>query len=920
MKIADECDGLLLLERFYRLNIAAAEDFQKVWQHLSPAPGAGELADLIQVLERLAVPPGDGAGLVAGLAGLLQRECGLTTLTEYLQGVAEADCRTPVLARSAAEKFVPVCAAGDPGLTAAFVRLYREIGPWGPWPLGQVTNGVLELLEISGPGVAGDFAAIVLAALAQGIEEKPLIRLVDKLVPGIRAMAPAKRPWQTAQLKRVMARDWELGTAYLFGLERGLRFLKEAALTEFVEAALQGENRGDRHRRFLGLEAIAARELNRSLQTMVPLSSQLAALHRYLKVRSGLPVSIRPLSELPSSPADFPRACCTDGRLIYLPAEMECGSDLAENRRLYRLLAGWELSLIEAGCFEFDFTAWREEHGARTGQEAFPDSLPETSPDPAFRYSDHHAFCALFPDPRLAERLFGLAEFIRVRAFIERFYPGFAGRLKELRRQAPEGAAAGTAAHFCARLLPDLARPVRGSAPADLRRLAAACDEAAACLKAAPADPKTSADWVAAIYPRIAAFPELAAALPGYRFPFARTLRFDLAYLARRKLEEQAHTWRERLAERGVKVEKGLLRALLADEESLLTPEMLRRLLEKSGRIRDREGKKLVKLPPGLDLSALFTAASGDQARSTLGEPVPTFWYDEWDFRLHDYLRRRVKLLEHRRIAGNPAFYHDALADHSALVRRIRRNFELIRPEAITILRHWPEGDAFDYDALIEYAIDRRLRRTPDERIYRKRLKVERDVAVFVLVDLSSSTRKEVGDGGGKSILAVEKEALVLFCEALERVGDHFAIAGFSGSGRLAAEFFCLKDFDESLNDEVRGRIGGLRPEKNTRMGPAVRHAARRLQDYPARVKLMIILSDGLPNDQDYSGDYAIADSRAAIRESRSAFIHVHAITVNAVNSPHLDTLYGDVNHTVIADVRQLPDKLPRIYRALTRN
>jgi nitric oxide reductase activation protein len=253
-------------------------------------------------------------------------------------------------------------------------------------------------------------------------------------------------------------------------------------------------------------------------------------------------------------------------------------------------------------------------------------------------------------------------------------------------------------------------------------------------------------------------------------------------------------------------------------------------------------------------------------------------------------------------------------------VRRIRRNFELIRPEAITILRHWPEGDAFDYDALIEYAIDRRLRRTPDERIYRKRLKVERDVAVFVLVDLSSSTRKEVGDGGGKSILAVEKEALVLFCEALERVGDHFAIAGFSDSGRLAAEFFYLKDFDEPLNDEVRGRIGGLRPEKNTRMGPAVRHAARRLQDYPARVKLMIILSDGLPNDQDYSGDYAIADSRAAIRESRSAFIHVHAITVNAVNSPHLDTLYGDVNHTVIADVRQLPDKLPRIYRALTRN
>ncbi len=80
----------------------------------------------------------------------------------------------------------------------------------------------------------------------------------------------------------------------------------------------------------------------------------------------------------------------------------------------------------------------------------------------------------------------------------------------------------------------------------------------------------------------------------------------------------------------------------------------------------------------------------------------------------------------------------------------------------------------------------------------------------------------------------------------------------------------------------------------------------------------MIILSDGLPNDQDYSNEYAIADSRSAIRESRSAFVHVHAITVNASNSAHLDNLYGDVHHTVIADVKQLPDKLPRIYRALT--
>ncbi|MCK4378103.1 MAG: VWA domain-containing protein, partial [Deltaproteobacteria bacterium] len=133
------------------------------------------------------------------------------------------------------------------------------------------------------------------------------------------------------------------------------------------------------------------------------------------------------------------------------------------------------------------------------------------------------------------------------------------------------------------------------------------------------------------------------------------------------------------------------------------------------------------------------------------------------------------------------------------------------------------------------------------------------------------------------------------------------------------AEFFLVKDFAESLNGEVKSRIGALRPEKNTRMGPAVRHATTKLAAYPAKVKLLVILSDGLPNDQDYSQEYAIEDCRAAIRESRSKFVHVHAITVNAVNSPHLDRLYGDVHHSVIADVKDLPDKLPRIYRALTK-
>ncbi len=917
----DERQLLDLLEPLFHLDLETAERLLLLLRDDDSIRGWLEPGTVAEVVAWYRRDPTVGRALMQGLAALLEGAAGPVSLENYLKAVMTAGRITPVVARSAAEKFVAVCIAGDNNLYEHTLQLYRRVGPWGPWPLGQASNGVLTLLESGGAAVADRFALMLLAALDQGIEEKPLIRLVDRLVPGIRALDGNKRLWQVGQLCRVVEVDFNLGRSFLHGLDRGLRYLKEKALEEFVDAALSGENRGERYSRFLALEAIAARELNRRLQTMVSLRSQLPALNRYLQIRGGFSLNIRSLAEIPRTLFEAPAACCSDGRCIYLPAEMENGRDVEENRAIYRILAGLELSLLEAECFDFDVASWLESRAEDGGLPGFVDCT--VPPPAAFPCSDYYAFFAFFPRPALAEKLFILAEFARVQGFLERCYPGFARRslplLKDL--PAPASPEAAWMQELYLALVPGRSGDAeRAVIAGELSVLAESMRAAAAGLRAVSATVADSADWVVRVYEIIADSPGAVGALLDFSFPFGRTLRYDLYYLAGREYEERAEGWRKQLAEGGVRVEKGLLRRLLRDESRELTPELLKRLLERSGRLKDRDGERIVRLPPEIDLAALFPENSGDRSDYGNDAPVPTFWYDEWDYRLNDYLRRHVKLLEHRRVGKDADFYREALAEHRGLIRRIRRNFELIRPEAIQILRHWPEGDAFDYDALIEYAIDRRLKITPDDRFYRKRLKVERDVAVFVLVDLSSSTRKEVADGGGKTILAVEKEALVLFCEALERVGDSFAIAGFSGSGRLAAEFFYLKSFAEPLNDEVKARIGGLRPEKNTRMGPALRHAARELKGYPARVKLMIILSDGLPNDQDYSSDYAIADSRAAIRESRSAFIHVHAITVNSNNSPHLDNLYGDVNHTVIADVRHLPDKLPRIYRALTRN
>ena len=150
-------------------------------------------------------------------------------------------------------------------------------------------------------------------------------------------------------------------------------------------------------------------------------------------------------------------------------------------------------------------------------------------------------------------------------------------------------------------------------------------------------------------------------------------------------------------------------------------------------------------------------------------------------------------------------------------------------------------------------------------------------------------------------------------------VGDTYAISGFSGTGRLGVDFFALKEFNEAMGSSVRARINAMAPQRNTRMGTAIRHAAQRFRRVDSAVRLLIVLGDGYPNDADYKKRYAIEDTRKAIFEARSQNIYTHGITVNIRSNNEMDDLFGPVHHTAITDVRELPDKLWRIYSSLTR-
>jgi nitric oxide reductase NorD protein len=165
-----------------------------------------------------------------------------------------------------------------------------------------------------------------------------------------------------------------------------------------------------------------------------------------------------------------------------------------------------------------------------------------------------------------------------------------------------------------------------------------------------------------------------------------------------------------------------------------------------------------------------------------------------------------------------------------------------------------------------------------------------------------------------------EREALILLCEALELLGDRYAIYGFSGTTRKRCELFRIKTFDETYSPEVKARISGIRPQEYTRMGFAIRHMTTLLNRVEARTKVMVTLSDGRPDDyfDVYRGVYGVEDTRMALFEAGRTGIHPFCITLDHDARNYLPHMYGAARYIILDDVRQLPVKVTDIYRRIT--
>lgn len=335
-------------------------------------------------------------------------------------------------------------------------------------------------------------------------------------------------------------------------------------------------------------------------------------------------------------------------------------------------------------------------------------------------------------------------------------------------------------------------------------------------------------------------------------------------------------------------------------------------------------------------------------------EDFLSFFYDEWDFQANDYRPKWCRVRQRTLGQGTTDFFETTLENHAALVAQIRRQFEMLRPHGLRKEKRLPDGEDFDFDAVIDSIVEKRAGQSFNEKVYWRKNKTERDVSVVFLLDMSASTseyidpkQKENTDEPffrdyqeyldwlqlqrltqdksqlPKRIIDLEKESVVLLMKALETIGDTYAIYGFSGYGRENVEFYIIKDLQEEFSEGIKGRIDSISPMHATRMGPAIRHATWKLEQQPTRGKYLFLISDGRPQDHGYGRDglekeYAINDTRVALLEAKWKSITPFCITVDRVGHDYLKTMCRDLGYEVVADIESLPKRLPTLYSQLT--
>lgn len=650
---------------------------------------------------------------------------------------------------------------------------------------------------------------------------------------------------------------------------------------------------------------------------------------------------IRPVEDLPDGQAGLgacvagnrqsvPQNASHDAGALYLPERIDWFPTRALNAAAYRLTALYQLGFREFGTYRFDIETARERIAA----------LRLRTPPVAHRESDIALFFAHFEVPELARALFHVIEMARVRAAVVRRYPGadrYRRALLDVHLETPRAYADGIAGE-----LERLEAALEGLpvASAFVVHAGAVADEGA--------DVYDTAAAVTSCIDSLDIYPEPA---PGEAMPNEGP---GLEWLQRQtRLED----WDDDLADLDAK----LLSLAVAD--ALEEGEAVAGQREGPGELRDTDA----------DLAAERDALKRriDMERSTLAralgeqrEDARSFLYDEWDSHNQRYLRGWCRLFEERLHTDANALGgrdpDELLATVRPLAHAVRRRFEQIRPSGYRRQAKVSDGDELDLDTIVAARSDLRVGVSPDERVYSRRERLRRDVGAVFLVDLSASTddvltdeepeppapaptdpqdlrdpyfdedeewdfeARRLEDAERRRIIDIQREAVLTMSGALEAIGDQYAIYGFSGYGRDCVEFFVAKELGQAYDRSVLEALAAMTPKRSTRMGPAIRHSIRKLEAAGTALKVLMIVSDGFPQDCDYGPErgeheYGVQDTAKALREAEAAGIETFCVTVDRSGHDYLRRMCPEDRYMVIEESHELPDALEKAYRQLTR-
>jgi nitric oxide reductase activation protein len=768
--------------------------------------------------------------------------------------------------------------------------------------------------------------------------------------------------------------DWSVSFKYFLSLPRIQKEVSGSRVRPWFDAGIPLIRRNiPAALAYYGLESQRSQDRMQHESSAVILEDVGRPLKVFTQALTGRSLGLRPLGELPGGPQDLFRILpCTDGETIYLPEVFNEFSSTALNFSAFKLATAHQAGCVEFGTFAFKLTSVHD---------LFPSDLFRAClqgiSDRGNPIAPLEAFFQLFPKRNLARDLFQLLEGARVDHCLRGQYRGLKKEMDLLLRLALEGRPAVDSLPLQEAVLESLLRmTVLEDSPLILPRPLSHCQEdlqsVVTPLLGKAATVSDSARATVIVYRWLSMLPNMRSIhlhpevmsriSPRLAIPLFETQGMDLA--PRLAEGEDLYSSPAPLPHRGqLRPEMMQKKMRLRQIENLLnqmeagvplSAEALRELMEKGLEIEVQmleggeesgfqglyvtdlkdarkaagqvhEGEDRTKQQLKSEMRSLL-----DEINEDTGDAV--YYYDEWDCRISDYRVKWCRLQEKGLESGSADFVIQTLESYADLVAEVRKQFQMLKPERLKRIPHLERGEEIDLDAAIEAMVDRRAGQPPSEKIYIEKNRKERDFSTLFLLDMSASTDERVNKkeratasqpSGGKKVIDIEKEALVVMAEALEEIGDEYALFGFSGYGRRQVDFYTIKDFHEGYGEEARGRFEKVQPQRSTRMGPVIRHAVEKLAGRESKIKNIILISDGYPQDYDYGEDrsgkeYALKDTMMALKEAARKNIHTFCITVDRAGHDYLRQMCHPARYLVIEETAALPRELPKIYRRLT--